>query len=374
MRIVIAPDAFKGSLSAAEVGAHLASGLRSAVQNLDIAIVSMADGGEGTLDAALAGGYSLREATVSGPLGEPVRAAFAIRGDEAVVEMARASGLGLVAPEARDALRASSRGTGELIRAALDAGATVVMLAIGGSASTDGGAGMLAALGARVLDAQGDELGDGGGSLGSTAAVDLAGLDPRLAETRVVLASDVDNVLLGPRGAAAVFSAQKGADAAQAARLELGLTAYARALQFAAGGEFANSPGAGAAGGVGFAALAALGAERWPGVEVVAAITGLRAHLAGAGLVITGEGSLDGQSLGGKTPVGVAAMAAALGVPTVAVCGRNRLSEAEWRAAGFVGCYATLDRAFSEGTSVRDAAKLLERIGRDLAQDHLVLD
>lgn len=373
MRVVIAPDKFKGSLSAAEASEQLAAGMREIVANLDIALVPMADGGEGTVDAALAGGYEGREAVVSGPLGEPVIATFAVRGDEAVIEMARASGLGLVSPERRDALRASSRGTGELILAALDAGAKFVMLAIGGSASSDGGAGMLSALGVRVRDAAGTVLEDGGGSLRNAASVDLSGLDPRLAGARVVIASDVDNVLLGPNGAAAVFSRQKGADDVQIAQLELGLTAFARALETATGGGFARMIGAGAAGGVGFAAFAALKAERWPGVEVVAAITSLRAHLAGAHLVITGEGSLDQQSIGGKTPVGVAAIAAKLDVPAVVVCGKTSLSEAEWRAVGFSDCYAVVDRAFSEATSVRDAARLLRGIGKEIAETHLVL-
>lgn len=383
MRIVIAPDKFKGSLSAQEVGEHIEAGIRAVVADADLTVVPMADGGEGTLDAALAGGFDRVDVDVSGPLGEPVSAAFALHGDEAVIEMAVASGLELLPPDRRDALAASSRGTGDLIRAAVDAGAKRIVLAIGGSASTDGGAGMLAALGARLLDASGDEIADGGGALAEIASIDLDGLDPRIADTQFVLASDVDHPLLGPRGAACVFAPQKGAAPDQVLLLERGLTAYSRAVQTALGaGEdtpdadadaegFACLPGAGAAGGVGFGALAVLGAERRPGVDVVVEFTRLRAHLAGADLAITGEGSFDEQSLGGKTPMGVAAAADSLGVPTVAVCGRTTLSEEAWRQAGFRGCFATMDRAADRATSIREAGRLLEEIGRDISREEL---
>lgn len=369
MRIVIAPDKFKGSLTAAEVGDHIALGIRAACADPDITVVPMADGGEGTVDAALANGFSRIEVEVSGPLGAPVRAAIAVRGEEAVVEMAAASGLALVDEPDRDALAATSRGTGELIRAALDAGVTRIVLAIGGSASTDGGAGMLAALGARLLDAEGRDVADGGGPLAEVVDVDLSGLDARIAETNFMLASDVDHTLLGPHGAACVFGPQKGASATDVLELERGLTVFARALQGASGGEdFASHPGAGAAGGVGFAALAVLGAERLPGVDVVVDFTRLRAHLAGADLAITGEGSFDDQSLGGKTPMGVLAAAASLAVPTVVVCGRSLLDEAAWREAGFVGCFATADRAPDAETSMRETGPLLQAIGAELVR------
>lgn len=369
MRIVIAPDKFKGSLTAQEVGDHIGIGVRAACADPDITVVPMADGGEGTLDAALANGFSRVEVDATGPLGAPVRAAIAVRGDEAVVEMAAASGLALVEEGERDALAASSRGTGELIRAALDAGAGRVVLAIGGSASTDGGAGMLAALGARLLDADGREIADGGAALADVAEVDLSGLDERIASTSFQLASDVDHTLLGPRGAACVFAPQKGASPAQVLQLERALTAFARALREATGGEdFAPHAGAGAAGGVGFAALAVLGAERLPGVDVVVDFTRLRAHLAGADLAITGEGSFDEQSLGGKTPMGVLAAATSLGVPTAVVCGRSLLTDEAWRNAGFVGCFATADRAPDAETSMRETGPLLQAIGAELVR------
>ncbi len=375
MRIVVAPDKFKDALDARSVGDALADGIRSVEADADISVVPMADGGEGTLDAAIAAGFAVSRVTVTGPLGAPVDAEFAQHATTAVIELARASGLSLVAPGHRDALGASSRGTGELIAAALAHGATSIILAVGGSASSDGGAGMLAALGARLLDAQGEPLPDGGGALRDLERIELDTLDPRLADTRFVLASDVDHVLLGPQGAASVFAPQKGASVAHVAQLELGLTRFARILRAELERraprdrvkDFAQHAGAGAAGGVGFAALAVLRALQRPGVDVVCELTRLRAHLAGADLVITGEGSLDAQSLGGKTPVGVLHAAATLGIPTVAVCGQSSLEESEWRAAGFSACYATIDRAPDRATSIRNARVYLTEIGAEIA-------
>ncbi|WP_200329575.1 glycerate kinase [Leucobacter sp. L43] len=375
MRIVVAPDKFKDALDARSVGDALADGIRSVEADADISVVPMADGGEGTLDAAIAAGFAVSRVTVTGPLGAPVDAEFAQHATMAVIELARASGLSLVAPGHRDALGASSRGTGELIAAALAHGATSIILAVGGSASSDGGAGMLAALGARLLDAQGEPLPDGGGALRDLERIELDTLDPRLADTRFVLASDVDHVLLGPQGAASVFAPQKGASVAHVAQLELGLTRFARILRAELERraprdrvkDFAQHAGAGAAGGVGFAALAVLRALQRPGVDVVCELTRLRAHLAGADLVITGEGSLDAQSLGGKTPVGVLHAAASLGIPTVAVCGQSSLEESEWRAAGFSACYATIDRAPDRATSIRNAGVYLTEIGAEIA-------
>ena len=375
MRIVVAPDKFKDALDARSVGDALADGIRSVEADADISVVPMADGGEGTLDAAIAAGFAVSRVTVTGPLGAPVDAEFAQHATTAVIELARASGLSLVAPGHRDALGASSRGTGELIAAALAHGATSIILAVGGSASSDGGAGMLAALGARLLDAQGEPLSDGGGALRDLERIELDTLDPRLADTRFVLASDVDHVLLGPQGAASVFAPQKGASVAHVAQLELGLTRFARILRAELERraprdrvkDFAQHAGAGAAGGVGFAALAVLRALQRPGVDVVCELTRLRAHLAGADLVITGEGSLDAQSLGGKTPVGVLHAAATLGIPTVAVCGQSSLEESEWRAAGFSACYTTIDRAPDRATSIRNARVYLTEIGAEIA-------
>ncbi|MEV8337233.1 glycerate kinase [Leucobacter sp. NPDC077196] len=377
MRIVVAPDKFKDALDARGVGDAVAAGLRSVEPDADISVVPMADGGEGTLEAAVAAGFTLTPVSVTGPLGVTLEAAFAQQGSTALIELARASGLALVPRAHRDALSATSRGTGELIGAALEHGATSIMLAIGGSASTDGGAGMLSALGARLLDANGDTLPDGGGGLRRLERIDLEGLDSRVLDAQFILASDVNHVLLGPQGAASTFAPQKGASVADIAQLELGLTRFARMLvaelerraPHETLPDFAQHAGAGAAGGVGFAALAVLRALQRPGVDVVCEFTRLRAHLAGADLVVTGEGSFDAQSLGGKTPIGVLHAAASLDIPTVAVCGRSTLTEEQWRAAGFIACYSALERAPDRASSLRETRKYLTAIGAEIGAE-----
>jgi glycerate 2-kinase len=373
--VLLAPDKFKGSLSAAGVAAHVAAGLREACPGLHVVELPVADGGDGTLDAAVTAGFTRVPVTVTGPLGHPVRSAVGRRDGVAVVELAAASGLALV-PEGRlDALRATSRGTGELVAAALDAGATTVVLGIGGSACTDGGAGMLAALGARLLDASGAELADGGGALADLARVDLAGLDARLAGVDVVLASDVDNPLLGPTGAAAVYGPQKGASPADVAALDAALARWAALLAAASPGlgaaSFADVAGAGAAGGVGFAALAVLGARLRPGIDVVLDLVGFAGHLAGAALVVTGEGSLDEQTLHGKAPAGVAAAARAAGVPVVAVCGRSLLDRHRLAAAGIEAAHALTDLEPDVARCIADPAPLLRRLAHTIARAHL---
>ncbi|NKX56748.1 glycerate kinase [Arthrobacter mobilis] len=374
MRVVIAPDKFKGSLSAPEAAAALERGLLAAAPGLAVAKVPVADGGEGTLEAAFGAGYARHEATVTGPTGEPLVAAFAVRGRQAVIEMAAASGLAVLPGGQLQARTATSRGTGELVRAALDAGCTQIVLGIGGSASTDGGAGLLAGLGARLLDAGGSDLPEGGAALASLAAVDLSGLDRRLERTEIVLASDVDNPLLGANGAAAVFGPQKGASAADVAELDAALARFVEVLAAGTGGQVrqvADSPGAGAAGGVGFAAMAVLGARRSRGIDVVMEMTQLKPKIEGAALVVTGEGSLDLQSLEGKAPVGVAALAAAAGVPVAAVCGRTLLTGSQLEAAGFVRTYALTDLEADPAECMANAAALLEETGRKIAH-HLL--
>lgn len=376
MRVVIAPDKFKDSLSADQVCAAIAAGIRSGFPAADITEVPMADGGEGTVCAALASGFTPHTVSVRGPLGAQVDATFGVRDGVAVVELATASGLALVPREARDALAASSYGTGELIAAALDNGATQIILAVGGSASTDGGAGMLQALGAKLLDASGAELSEGGGSLPALASVDLSGLDPRIAHTSFVLAGDVEHVLLGSRGAAAVFGPQKGASPEDVATLDRGLARLNDALECAAPGAHAAAlaPGAGAAGGVGYAAMAVLGAARRPGIEIVIELVGLAPLLEGADLVITGEGSFDSQSLGGKTPWGVAKAARAAGVAEiVAVCGRSLLAEHQWREAGFTACHPVAALAATLEESMGNTAHYLTQIGARLAANTPVL-
>ena len=380
MRVVIAPDKFKGSLSAPGIIAHLTTGLQSvepaaAGHGLIVEGIPVADGGEGTLDAAAGSGFTRRNASVSGPTGEQVDADFATRGHEAVIEMATASGLAILPGGVKDALAATSLGTGQLIRAALDAGCRKIILGVGGSANTDGGAGLLQGLGARFLDADGNELPVGGASLARLHWIDFSGFDPRLKDARFVLASDVDNPLLGPNGAAAVFGPQKGASAADVDTLDSALEHYVDILAEELGPRALNAaaaPGAGAAGGVGYAAIAVLAASRRPGIDVVLEFTGLVQRLAGADLVITGEGSLDEQSLLGKTPMGVARAAARAGIPVIAVCGRTTLTAEQLNAAGFQGTYALTGIEPDEQTCINEAGRLLEQlgelIGRELAQ------
>lgn len=274
---------------------------------MTVEALPVADGGDGTVAAAVAAGFERREVRVTGPLGEELTAAYALRDGTAVVEMAEASGLqhlprGVFAP-----LTAGTYGSGELLRAALDAGARTIVFGVGGSASTDGGAGMLAAMGGRFLDAEGQPVGPGGGGLRDLATVDLSGLDPRIADTDIVLASDVDNPLTGPKGAPAVYGPQKGASPEDIAALDAALAHYARVLEKTIGAQAAEaalSPGAGAAGGIGYGALVGLAASFRPGIEVMLDVLGFDAALSRATLVITGEGSLDEQTLHGKAPAG----------------------------------------------------------------------
>ena len=368
MRIVIAPDKFKGSLTAPEVAERLRAGLLTADPGLTVDTVPVADGGEGTLDAALAAGFDRHTVTVSGPTGEPIEAPIAIRGSTAVIEMALASGLAVLPGGVLRAREATSLGTGELIRYALDSGCTSIVLGVGGSANTDGGAGMLTGLGAALLDETGSALPDGGAALADLAWIDLSNLDPRLANVAFTLASDVDNPLLGPNGAAAVFGPQKGATPDDVAHLDGVLSRFVEVLEKELGpraGALSAAAGAGAAGGVGYAALAVLNAERRPGIDVVLELTGLADKLDGADLVITGEGSLDEQSLGGKTPLGVAM--AAGGIPVIAVCGRTTLSRQQAAAAGFEGVYALTDLELDVAKCIANAGPLLEQVGQNIA-------
>lgn len=374
MRIVIAPDKFKGSLSAAAVANRLAQGLRKQLPDLEIVEVPVADGGEGTLEAAFAAGFREVSHTVSGPTGRPVPASLGIRGNRAVIEMATASGLALLPEGQLQALTASSKGTGELIGHALDAGCTEIVIGVGGSACTDGGAGLLVGLGARLLDANENDVPPGGAALQSLARVDLSGLDLRLRSAQIILASDVDNTLLGSRGAAAVFAPQKGASAQDVIELEAGLgqlvQVLARELGYRAI-ELSEAAGAGAAGGTGYAALVVLNAVRKPGIDVVLGFTRLAEQLAGASLVITGEGSLDDQTLMGKTPLGVARLAASLRLPVVAICGRTPLTRKTLQLAGFDRVYALTDLEPDMNRCMSEAGPLVERLGELVAGDVL---
>lgn len=324
MRIVIAPDSYKGSMTAAEVAAAMARGVRRLLPTADLDLIPMADGGEGTVQALVdATGGQLITATVSGPLGDPVSATFGLLGDgqSAVIEMAQASGLPLLAPELRNPLLTSTYGTGELIRAALAQGARHLIIGIGGSATNDGGVGMAQALGVRFLDAHGQELLPGGGALGALDRIDLSGLDPRLADCKVTVACDVDNPLTGERGAAAVFGPQKGATPEMVATLDANLRHLATIIRRNSGQDVEHLPGSGAAGGLGAGLLAFLGATLRRGVEIVVEAVRLTERCAGASLCLTGEGGTDFQTVHGKTPMGVARAAKVHGVPVLCLSG-----------------------------------------------------
>lgn len=367
--VLIAPDKFKGSLAAPEVADAVAAGLRRVNPDLAVRIAPVADGGDGTVRAAVAAGYRSVPVRVTGPVGELVETEIAVDGSTAVVEMATASGLALLDQRNLAPMTAHSTGTGEAVAAALDAGARTVVLGVGGSASTDGGAGLLAALGARITDADGREVPAGGAGLRDVAAVDLSTLDSRLSGTDIVLASDVNNPLLGENGAARVYGPQKGAEGDQIGRLDAALGNWASALRRAGGRDVAAEPGAGAAGGVGFAALAALGARMRPGVDVVLELVDFAGGLAGAELVVTGEGSLDEQTLHGKGPAGVAERARAADVPVIAVAGVCSLPPERLRAAGFAGAHALTDIEPDAQRCLDRAAELLAELGEKMARD-----
>ncbi|GAB2664783.1 glycerate kinase [Kribbella swartbergensis] len=413
--MVVASDKFKGSLTSNQVATAVGEGLRRTCPGVVVDAVPVADGGDGTLAAAVAAGFEFVPVTACGPTGEPVRSGYARRGETAVVELADVSGL-VRLPGGRPApMTATSRGTGEVIAAAIDAGCTRIILGIGGSASTDGGAGLVRALGAKLLDASGAHLAEGGAALKDLTALDLSPLRERLKGVDVVVACDVDNPLTGPTGAAAVYGPQKGADPAQVAQLDSALTHWADLvanarrhtprtspasdlrptagtgsgsdLRPATGtgpgsdlphttctspaADLRDSPGAGAAGGVGFAALALLDAELRPGIDLLLDLVGFHQHLVGADLVVTGEGALDEQTLHGKAAVGVAAAAQKAGVPVVAVCGSNRLESDRLRRAGIAAAYALTDLERDVRRCIAEPIPLLRQLGERIAADHL---
>jgi glycerate kinase len=372
--VVLAPDKFKGTLTAAQVAAHLAAGLERVRPGLRTVGVPVADGGDGTVDAAQAAGYRRVEIGVRGPTGRPVTAAFALGEGTAIIESAQACGLSRLPGGEPAPLTASSRGVGELILAAVRMRAKRIVLGLGGVASTDGGAGMVTALGARLLDESGAGLAPGGAALARLSQLDTTKLKD-LSGTEIIMASDVDNPLLGERGAAAVYGPQKGASAQDVTVLEQGLTRWADAAERALGVDFRNTPGAGAAGGLGFAALAFLGATMRPGIELLLDLVSFAGHLSGASLVITGEGALDAQTLHGKAPVGVAraTAAAAPEVPVVAVAGICSLTAGQLRSAGLAGAYALADMEPDLARCREQAGPLLEELAGRVARDWLAV-
>ena len=366
--VLVACDKFKGTLSAREVAVCITAGVREVAPEVRVVAVPVADGGDGTLAAVEEAGFRLVSTTVDGPTGEPVLSSYAVRRGTAVVELADACGLmrlpgGRLAP-----LDASSRGVGQMLAAALSDGPRDIVLAVGGSASSDGGAGMMTALGAVLRDSNGRVLSSGGGALVDLETLDLGGLHPGLADARIVLASNVDNPLLGTHGAVAVYGRQKGAVNATADRLEKGLRRWAQVVSTLTGRDYADSPGAGAAGGVGFAALALLGARMQSGIELLLDLVGFQDKVRGVRLVITGEGSLDEQTLQGKTPAGVARAAGAAGAPVVVVCGRSDLTADRVRSAGIERVFALTDLEPNPEVCMAKAGPLLTALAGDVAR------
>jgi glycerate 2-kinase len=370
-RVVLAPDKFKGSLTAAEVAEALAAGMQHVLPGLETVMLPVADGGDGTVAAALSAGFAKIIVDVVGPTGEPVQAPYALDGERAVVELAAVVGLSMLPGGRLEPLRSSTYGLGLVVADAIRRGATTIVLGLGGSASNDGGAGMAQALGARLLDANGHELPPEGGALGKLAHLDLAPLRATLNDVTIIVASDVDNPLLGPRGAAAVFGPQKGAVPQQVETLERDLRHWSQLVSNSTGRDDAQRPGAGAAGGTGFAALALLNADIEPGIELILDLIGFERRITGADLVVTGEGSLDEQSLAGKAPVGVARAAVRAGIPVVAVAGRLQLSGARLREAGILGGYALTALEPDVDRCIANAGPLLRRVGAQIAREWL---
>ncbi|MQL48262.1 glycerate kinase [Photorhabdus khanii] len=324
MKIVIAPDSFKESLGALQVAEAIEQGFREIYPQAEYIKLPMADGGEGTVESMVAAtDGQVIHLPVTGPLNQPVDSFFGVLGDgkTAVIEMAAASGLHLVPMEKRNPLITTTYGTGELILAALDKGVSKIILGIGGSATNDGGAGMMQALGARLLDDCGEELRAGGGVLSQLAEIDLSGLDTRLSQTEIIVACDVANPLCGEFGASAVFGPQKGATPERVKELDAALRHYGEKIEFLTKMKIIDVPGTGAAGGMGASLLGWLKAKLQPGIDIVISTLELEKVVQGADLVITGEGRMDSQTIYGKTPIGVARIAKKYAIPTIALVG-----------------------------------------------------
>ena len=363
MRIVVAPDKFKGSLTAVDAADAMTRGALAALPSAEVERVPMADGGEGIVDALVgATGGSYREAEVTGPLGEPVRARFGMLGDgqTAVIEMAAASGLALVPAEARNPLRTTTRGTGELLLAARDAGARRVIVGIGGSATNDGGAGMAQALGHRLLDAEGAEVGPGGGALARLERIERDERTAALEDLEIAVACDVTNPLCGPEGASAVYGPQKGASPEMVAELDRNLARLATIIERDLGRSVAEIPGAGAAGGLGAGLVAFAGGKLESGVDLVLGAVRLADRLRAADLCLTGEGALDAQSAFGKTIAGVARLANSMGVPTFALAGSIGEGAEQTLAHGLDAYFSICPGPLALEEAIANASRLLE--------------
>ena len=363
MKILIAAGAFKQSLTAAEACAAIARGLEQSGLGADLEQLPIADGGNGTLDAFLAAGGERVTVTVRDPLGRPIYADYGLLdgGRTAVIEMALASGLELLTPAELNPMAASTYGTGQLMADALARGVERIIIGMGGSSTVDGGMGCLQALGLRVLDACGREVPAGGGGLAQIATFAASGMDTRWRHTRIVIASDVENPTLGDEGAARIFGPQKGADARMVEQLERSLTHCFTRLYEQRGIDVRGVKGGGAAGAFAAGLMAFLSCEIVSGIDLVLAQNRFQDKLTRAALVITGEGQIDAQTLGGKGPLGVAQLAAAQGVPTIAIVGGLNIDDAELHAAGVQAAFSIVDKPMPLEAALDDAADLLRR-------------
>ncbi|EHK8984857.1 glycerate kinase [Vibrio vulnificus] len=370
MKIVIAPDSYKESLTAMDVAIAIEKGFKQVLPDAQYVKLPMADGGEGTVQSMVdATGGTIIEHTVSGPLGQPVCGFFGLLGEgkTAVIEMAAASGLHLVTPAQRNPLITTTFGTGELIKAALDHGVEHIIVGIGGSATNDGGIGMAQALGIKLLDAQGNALGHGGGELAKLATIDCSQLDPRLAQVRLEVACDVDNPLCGTKGASAVFGPQKGATPEMVKILDENLAHYAAIIKQQLGADVRDMAGAGSAGGMGAALLGLLNAELRPGIEIVMDAVHLDEIVADADLVITGEGRIDSQTIHGKTPIGVARTAKKHGLPVIGIAGCLSADCGVVHEHGLDAVFAVVNRSVDLPTALAEAAENVELTARNVA-------
>ena len=370
MKIVIAPDSYKESLSALDVACAIEDGFREIFPDAQYVKLPVADGGEGTVEAMVAATQGrVVDVEVTGPLGSPVRGFYGISGDNrcAFIEMAAASGLESVPVAQRNPLKTTSWGTGELIRHALECGVSRIIIGLGGSATNDGGAGMVQALGARLLTASGQPIAPGVAGLGTLATIDISGLDSRLSRCQIDVACDVTNPLTGEEGASAVFGPQKGATPEMVTQLDAALRHYGTLLEQATGREVINAPGAGAAGGMGAALLGMLNARLRPGIEIVIETLQLEEALRDADLVITGEGRLDSQSIHGKTPIGVARVAKRFGLPVIGIAGSLSKDYQVVHQHGIDAAFSVLDRVVSLEEALAEAADNLEVTARNVA-------
>ena len=361
MRIVIASGAFKHSLSAVDAAEAIERGLKRSGLDADLVLLPIADGGNGTLDACLVGGGKRVISAVLDPLDRPIEAAFGFIGDSAVVEMALASGLELLTPAELDPLRASTFGTGQLMQAALNSGIRRIIVGVGGSATVDGGAGCLQALGVRLLDNKGQEVGHGGGNLHQIAQIDISALDPRWREVEVIVASDVDNPTLGEQGAAAIFGPQKGASPAQIETLEANLRHFFTLVAEQLGVDVRASRGGGAAGALSAGLMALLDARIESGIDLILDLRGFDDMLKEATLVITSEGRMDDQTIHGKGPIGVARRARKRGVPTIALVGGLEIDDQLLHQAGLWTALPIIDRPMPLEAALAQADVLIER-------------